>query len=298
MKTTRHIAIAGAKIVLAFLVAFVLTLVAMIPVVTVLGIWGAGEWTLQRLLGDPAFAYGSMIAQAVGFMAAVPIMYAWFERKEGWAVGWKQSGAVRDLFKGAVLGIAMMTAIFLVMLVIGAVHLRGIRTDTAVWSELAVYLPFFALVSLNEELFSRGYVQGLVRHRFGPAAAVLCSSLFFALLHAFNPGALEHPLPLLNIFVAGVLLGVCREVSGGLWLPIGLHWTWNYVQGNLFGYEVSGTSVASLLEIEASGAAVWSGGSFGAEGSLIATVVMGAGVWLLWSKSRHTRTGRLRSGDE
>lgn len=298
MKTTQHIVVAGAKIILAFLVAFVLTLAAMIPVVAILGMTGSGEWTLQRLLGDPAFVYGSMIAQAVGFMAAVPILYAWFERKAGWAVGWKQSGAIRDLFKGAGIGIAMMTAIFIVMLVAGAVYIRGIRTDAAVWSDLAVYLLFFALVALNEELFSRGYVQGLVRYRFGPAAAVLCSSLFFALLHAFNPGALEHPLPLLNIFAAGLLLGVCREVSGGLWLPIGLHWTWNYMQGNVFGYEVSGTSVASLLEIEANGPAVWSGGSFGAEGSLIATVVMGVGVWLLWTKGRRSRAERLRREDE
>lgn len=296
MNTTKQVLVTGGKIVLAFLIAFMLTLIAMIPVLvvaTVVGIRlqdGSGlELTLEGLLSNPAFTYGSMIAQAAGFIAAVPIMYSLFERNAGWVIGWRGIGAFRDLFKGAGIGIVMMTAIFLVMLTIGAVQIRGVRTDAAVWWDLTVYLLFFALVSLNEELFSRGYVQGLIRHRFGSAAAILCSSLFFALLHAFNPGALQQPLPLFNIFVAGLLLGLCREVSGSLWLPIGLHWTWNYVQGNVFGYEVSGTSVASLLELASGGRAVWSGGSFGAEGSLIATVVMGAGIWLLWRR-RDRRT--------
>ncbi|MDF2714282.1 MAG: hypothetical protein K0R28_1207 [Paenibacillus sp.] len=296
MNTTKQVLVTGGKIVLAFLIAFMLTLIAMIPVMVVVAIAGIRlqdggdlELTLEGLLNNPAFTYGSIIAQAAGFIAAVPIMYSLFERKSGWAIGWRGGGAFRDLFKGAGIGIVMMTAIFLIMLTIGALQIRGVRTDTGVWWDLTIYLLFFAVVSLNEELFSRGYVQGLIRHRFGPVAAILCSSLFFALLHTFNPGALQQPLPLFNIFAAGLLLGLCREVSGSLWLPIGLHWTWNYVQGNVFGYEVSGTSVASLLEIESSGFAVWSGGSFGAEGSLIATVVMGVGIWLLWRR-RDRRT--------
>lgn len=290
MKTIQQIAIVAGKIVLAFIVAFLLTLLAMIPVVAIVGIGledGRGvSWTLERLLNDPAFLYGSMIAQAAGFIAVVPIMYALFERKAGWPIGWRQRRAAAELFKGAGIGIVMMAAIFLLMLAIGAVQVQHVRTDSAVLGELAAYLLLFALVSLNEELFSRGYVQGLIRHRFGPAAAVCGSALLFALLHASNPGALAQPLPLFNIFAAGLLLGVCRELSGGLWLPIGLHWTWNFVQGNVFGYEVSGTAVASLLEVETTSSAVWSGGSFGAEGSPIATAVMGVVIWLLLYRGR------------
>lgn len=277
----RMLAIAG-KLALSFLVALVITLLAMIPVVALLGLTGGGEVSLQALLDAPFFLYGSMIAQAAGFTGAVVLMVVWFERKAGWKIGWRQQGAVRKLFEGAGLGIVLMSAIFLAMLLVGAVRIEGGSAAGASISGLAWYLLLFALVSLNEELFSRGYVQGLLRHHYGPVAAVLCSSLLFALLHSFNPGALDHPLPLINLFVAGVLLGVSREVSGGLWLPIGLHWTWNFVQGNVYGFEVSGTEVPSLLHIEPSGAALWSGGSFGAEGSLIATLLMTAAIWLLW----------------
>lgn len=292
MGMARQIAGMVGKVVLAFVFAFVLTLIAMVPVLLIAAFGGirlpdSGDLSaaIDSLLHDPVFVYGAVAAQAAGFTAAVPIMYALFERKTGWRVGWKREDAIRDLLRGAGLGVALMTAIFLTMLASGAVHIRGFRVEPAVWTDLAVYLLLFAIVSINEELFSRGYVQGLVRHRFGATAAVLCSSLLFALLHALNPGALEHPLPLINLFAAGVLLGVCREWSGGLWLPIGLHWTWNYVQGNVFGYEVSGTPVASLLDIEPAGRTIWSGGAFGAEGSLIATIAMAVGVWLLWRTS-------------
>lgn len=285
MKTAGQIAATGGKIVLAFVLAFLLTLAAMIPVVAIIALQpGNGTetaFTVERLINDPIFLYGSMIAQACGFVAAVPVMYGLFERGQRWSVGWRNRRAGADLLKGMALGIVLMSAIFAIMLAIGAVRIEAIRADGAVWRELAGYLLLFAVVALNEELFSRGYVQGLIRHRFGASAGIACSSLFFALLHALNPGALAQPVPLLNIALAGVLLGLCRERSGSLWLPIGLHWTWNYMQGSVYGFEVSGTPVQSPVQLEAVGRAIWSGGSFGAEGSLIATVVMVAAIWLL-----------------
>ncbi|PYI52902.1 CPBP family intramembrane glutamic endopeptidase [Paenibacillus flagellatus] len=297
MNMTKRALGAAGKIALAFVLAFVLTLAAMIPVVAIAGLVRAGDGydltSLDRLLNDPIFVYGSMVAQAIGFIGAVPLLYALFERKARWSVGWSDRNAVRELLKGAGFGIVLMTAIFLVMLATGAAEVRAVRLDAAVWGDLAAFLGLFALVALNEELFSRGYVQGVIRHRFGPAAAVVCSSLFFALLHAANPGALAHPLPLLNIFAAGLLLGLCRETTGSLWFPIGLHWTWNFVQGNVFGFEVSGTPVASLLELETSGPALWSGGQFGAEGSLIATAVMAIGMWRIRERGRRGRAERL-----
>ncbi|WP_158606686.1 CPBP family intramembrane glutamic endopeptidase [Paenibacillus ginsengarvi] len=291
MDQTKAILIAVGKIILAFLFAFILTLVAMIPVVIVIAIMSGGgagtDFTLDMLLSDPTFTYGSMIAQAAGFLAAVPIMYGLFERRKGWTIGWRMNrAAFADLARGMGIGVVLMAAIFVLMLAAGVIRIDSIRTDAAVWADMAAYLLLFALVALNEELFSRGYVQGLIGYRFGTGAAIICSSLFFSLLHAFNPGALEQPVPLLNIFIAGVLLAVCREVSGTLWLPIGLHFTWNYVQGNVFGFEVSGTKVVSPLQITAEGSPLWSGGSFGAEGSLIATAVMLAAIWYIWSKRK------------
>ncbi|MDF2660456.1 MAG: family intrarane metalloprotease [Paenibacillus sp.] len=298
MHMTKYAGIVIGKIALAFIFAFLLTLVAMIPVVAVVGLTGSGDWTLDAMLSDPSFTYGSMIAQAAGFMAAVPLMFVLFDRKAGWSLGWRQRGAMKELLRGSVLGIVLISIVFVLMLAVQSVRITGVATGAAVWTELAGYLLLFALVAINEELFSRGYVQGVIRHRFGPAAAIICSSLFFSVLHAFNPGALANPLPLINIFAAGLLFGISREVTGGLWLPIGLHWTWNFVQGNVYGFEVSGTDVESVLRLESSGPAALSGGAFGAEGSLIATAVIGAAAYWIWKRGGGTPDGRkIRKGE-
>ena len=83
---------------------------------------------------------------------------------------------------------------------------------------------------------------------------------------------------------AGLLLGAIYKYSGTLWMPIGVHWAWNFSQGNIFGFKVSGTDAgSSLLYSDVSGSEWLTGGAFGAEASVIA-VVVGAAVsaWLVW----------------
>jgi hypothetical protein len=78
----------------------------------------------------------------------------------------------------------------------------------------------------------------------------------------------------LNIALAGVAFALAYRATGSLWLPIAYHFMWNYAQGPLLGLPVSGMTFHALAEASPAGPPLWTGGAFGAEGGLVATVVL------------------------
>lgn len=224
--------------------------------------------------------------QPVCFIAAVFCMYRWFDWKRGWPIGWMQRRGFRAFSEGMLWGIVLMTAVFGLIGMFGGYRITGIGFHPGDFPQFAHWFVLLVFVAVNEELLTRGYIQGLIRFHYGPAAGVTATSAIFASLHLFNDNVLQNPLPLAGLFLAGILLGISRELSGGLWMPIGLHFAWNLFQGNVFGYAVSGKPVASLIRIEPKGPVFWSGGGFGAEGSLAAVIVISAGILLVVLKYR------------
>ena len=81
-----------------------------------------------------------------------------------------------------------------------------------------------------------------------------------------------------NIILAGILLGLLALKSGHLWLGIGFHISWNFFQGCVFGFGVSGISTPSVAVTELTGSPLLNGGAFGPEGSIVSTVVLLAAI--------------------
>ena len=109
-----------------------------------------------------------------------------------------------------------------------------------------------------------------------PVVALAVSSILFGLLHALNPNLTV--LGFLNLVLAGVALGVGYWATGSLWLPIAYHLSWNFVQGSLLGLPVSGVRYGGLLAVADWGKAPrLTGGAFGPEGRLLATVISSTG---------------------
>ena len=146
------------------------------------------------------------------------------------------------------------------------------------------------VAAFTEELLFRGYPFRVLHLRFGPVPAVVATSVAFGLMHGANPGV--TPLALVNLTLAGVLLGVAYWRSGSLWFVTGLHFGWNWVMA-ASGLPVSGLDVSiSGLEAAVTGPNLWTGGAFGPEGALMITFVTALGTVWLW----RVAGSRSRSG--
>ncbi|WP_018752224.1 CPBP family intramembrane glutamic endopeptidase [Paenibacillus sanguinis] len=218
--------------------------------------------------------WSGQLVTNIAMMGAPLIMYAIFERRHRWGLGLLQPRAAVNAGLGMLTGVGLITVSFAAIWALGGLQVTSVHGDAATWRLVGIQFVVFTFVAISEELLCRGYLQGLIKYHYGLRAAVWIPSLLFALLHLGNPGILATPLPLLNIFLVGIFFAMTREITGGLWFPTGFHLTWNFVQGNVFGLAVSGTEGGSLMTSEVQGHPVISGGSFGAEGSLLTTIIL------------------------
>jgi hypothetical protein len=196
-------------------------------------------------------------------------------------------GAARRAAAGIVLGAALFSIVFASLTVGGYVE----HPKFAGFTGLPVQLATSFAAAVGEELVFRGAIYRITDERFGTAAALLVSSVLFGLLHAANSGA--TPVSTVAIALeAGALLGMAYSSSRSLWLPMGLHFGWNFTEGGVFGTDVSGGQSHGLIESVLSGPTLVTGGAFGPEASVIAVAVCLAATAVigLWT----VRHGRWR----
>jgi membrane protease YdiL (CAAX protease family) len=207
-----------------------------------------------------------------------------------------------DLAFGLALGALLMSAIFLAEYAAGWVRIDGTFQASQGGGSffLAILAPAFLYlcVGIYEELLARGYLLRNLAEGFGAAAlgsrsalvlAWVLSSALFGLGHAGNPNATL--VSTLLLMLAGLFLGLGYVLTGELAIPIGIHITWNFFQGNVFGFPVSGTSVrqATFIAIEQRGPELWTGGMFGPEAGLVGLLALLAGSILIMAWVRRTR---------
>jgi CAAX protease family protein len=214
-----------------------------------------------------------------------------------------------DLGFGLVLGALLMSAIFLAERAVGWVAIAGTfwRPNSSQPFALAILAPLsiFLCVGVYEELLTRGYLlrnlaEGFNVRRLSPRAALILawavSSAMFGLAHAANPNATV--VSTLSIALAGLFLGLGYVLTGELAIPIGIHITWNFFEGNVYGFPVSGGArQATFIAIEQRGPELWTGGAFGPEAGLISIVALLVGSLLivLWVRQRRGTVG-LQTG--
>ena len=226
------------------------------------------------------------------FLPIFFIVWIWlriFEKRGLASVGMQLKGAVRNYLKGIVVGLAMLG---------GAVGLMSVLGYTAVeapFSGASVAGAFLVLVGwivqgAGEEVLTRGFLLQIFGRISGSVVGILVSAIIFTAFHALNANV--GLIPFLNLFLFGVFAALYTLYEGGLWGIFAIHSMWNWAQGNLFGFEVSGNVIedAIVLDLMETGPDTLTGGAFGPEGGLLVTVVLViamACVW--WADSRKSR---------
>ncbi len=255
----------------------------------------AGSVAQRRLVRELVFVVLGALAWVL------PTLFAarFFDRRPVSDLGLQFTAAWwRDLCFGLVLGALLMCLVFLVELALGWITIKGTfytRLPLPFWTALAWPLTLFLMVGIYEELMVRGYLlknlaEGFsfspLGRKLAMLLALLISAAVFGLLHAGNPSA--SAVSTVYLCLAGLLLGLPFLLTNELAIPIGLHITWNFFQGNVFGLPVSGTTVnlTTFIAVEQGGPEQWTGGAFGPEAGLIGVAAMAVGTLLIvwWVK--------------
>ena len=214
-----------------------------------------------------------MVCQLLGTLFTVWLFQKFINREPFTSIGLEFSGYKDDFVSGLLLGVG------LIVLGLGTLYIFNFLSVASIQFSLIdqlFYLSLFAVVSLNEEIAIRGYILQNLSSSFNKYIALVLSSLVFMIMHIGNPNM--SAVPLFNLFLAGLLLGVYCIHKNNLWFPIGAHITWNYFQGPVLGFEVSGNDVDSIFIQSLNGSELITGGEFGFEGSIILTVLMIIGI--------------------
>ena len=172
-------------------------------------------------------------------------------------------------------GLGFGIGVLFFFLVTGTIALLGgYRVDSITFDgqALARSLFMFLVVAVGEEVLFRGIVFRLIDEQWGTVAALIISALIFGFVHITNENATVWSSIAIAV-EAGLLLGAAYKWSGTLWVPIGIHWAWNWFQGPIFGFAVSGNDTESLVRPVIDGPQWLTGGSFGAEASVPAFVL-------------------------
>ena len=256
----------------------------------------------QEYLSDRELIYlissraANLIAGVVATVVCAPLL----ERRSFGSVGFKLHRRWwRDFLLGcAIGGSAIALAVGLAKLG-GAVsfepatHLGAPIAERSMLLAAAAAALFFLVAAAFEELLFRGFAFQALVHNVGPVAALALSSMFFGAAHVANPNATA--LSTINTMLAGVWLGAAYLATRSLWLATALHFSWNFVMAFAFGLPVSGWVTLDRLALvyAESGNPEWlSGGGYGPEGGIAATVALLLATLLIW------KSGMFHPSDE
>lgn len=259
---------------LLFIAAFILSIMGYALVMTGFEVgdhFGHPSWTIVAVM-------------------ATLVLYALFVRLI--EKHWPTDLSLRRLIPHTLLG--LLVGLVFMILVVSTIVASGCATvDWKGFSgeqQFSVLMMFLA-VAVGEEMICRGVIFRWIDERWNTWVALLVSAVFFGWTHISNDNATWWSSLAIAI-EAGLLLAAAYKWSGTLWVPIGIHWAWNYVQGNVFGLAVSGTNAGdTILVTTVNGPDIITGGAFGPEASIIA-VLFGTLYTIVFLRNRYRRSSR------
>lgn len=214
----------------------------------------------------------SLPMQIMGLFASILVVWLFrrlVDRKSIESLGLAWDGYQGDALYGFLWGIGLIGAGFVGLWATGYLSITAVSVNPGM---ILLYLFFFILVAISEELVFRGYILNNLMDSMPYYHALGISAVIFAIMHGVNPNVTITGM--INIFLAGMLFGIYYIHRGNLYFPIMLHLSWNFFQGPIFGFEVSGMATQETIQQNVTGPEWITGGSFGFEGSAVLTVLL------------------------
>lgn len=258
-----------ADIVLFYVIGTLITMFLCVPLFLIQKALG-----MEMQEGSLPSLFLERLLMLVGYLSAAVLVLRWRNLPLS-LLGMSLKGRGKDLLAGLGVAVLLYAVGFGTSLLMGTVEIASVEW---VPRDLLGTLLFFLLVAVTEEVMLRGFVLGrMLSAGMNRFVALFLSSALFSAMHLFNPNFAL--LPFVNILLAGCLLGASFLYTRNLCFPVVLHWFWNWLQGPVLGYEVSGMdSGETLLTLRLTGSDLLTGGSFGFEGSLLCTVLLVVGT--------------------
>lgn len=258
-----------ADIVLFYVIGTLITMFLCVPLFLIQKALG-----MEMQEGSLPSLFLERLLMLVGYLSAAVLVLRWRNLPLS-LLGMSLKGRGKDLLAGLGVAVLLYAVGFGTSLLMGIVEIASVQW---VPRDLLGTLLFFLLVAVTEEVMLRGFVLGqMLSAGMNRFVALFLSSALFSAMHLFNPNFAL--LPFVNILLAGCLLGASFLYTRNLCFPVVLHWFWNWLQGPVLGYEVSGMdSGETLLTLRLTGSDLLTGGSFGFEGSLLCTVLLVVGT--------------------
>lgn len=199
------------------------------------------------------------------------------EKRSLSSIGFNKNNWLKKYSLGFLIGLVMMSIIVLILLLFGyitveknPIQLVGISAI----SSILVILFGWIIQGATEEILTRGWLLNVLSSKYNIGFGLLISSTLFGLMHLTNPNV--NYIAVINIIFVGLFYGLYVIKTNDLWSVCGMHSAWNFAQGNIFGFEVSGLdiSVGTLIDLNLVENDFITGGVFGPEASIVATFVL------------------------
>jgi len=199
---------------------------------------------------------------SVAVIVAYKFLYRKIENREVTEISVK--GIAKNLMLGTLIGVVLQSLTVLVIYLNNGFHVVAVNPVSF------IIIPFTVAftVAIFEETLIRGIIFRIVEEKLGSYISLILSAIIFGALHLMNQESSFISAACIAV-EGGLLLGAAYIYSRNLWLPIAIHFAWNFMQSGIFGAITSGNEKTnSLLSTQIKGSKLITGGEFGPEGTI------------------------------
>ncbi len=221
-----------------------------------------------------AFAIATEAVSAIGLLLIYWLFVRWMEHRPVHELSLAR--APLAIPTGVLIGLGLFTTTIAILSLMGIAHVGAFNPGQALLAAINMAI----LSAIGEEIIFRGVVYRIFEEMFGTFIALVVSAGFFGLIHMGNRGATVTS-GIAIALEAGLLLAASYALVRNLWLPIGLHFGWNFAESGIFGSVVSGKAFKGLFSTTLTGPDMLTGGTFGPEASVVAVAVCAAAALVI-----------------